>query len=371
MKKIFVIALAALMTAMSANAQFYEGPKQKKEKPKANPEDFNPSWFVNLQGGIQLPNTPGMGHLIAPVLSFNVGRNIIPLASGRISLEGCNSKVYNEYTGKKRTFKYVTASADGLFNLTNCFEYRERPINFYFIAGVGANWSAMPTTNSSKFSPNVRLGALVDWRLSRNFAINLEYRADNTNDQFNGRLETGTHDWYSSILLGMSLVLPDVKPIIEKEDNSELIASLNDQINKLRAENSELRNRKPETEPEVQVKTVEVEKKVVERIAVLPFVFFDCGKTTISKHQALNVKAIADYMKSNKATKVTVTGYASPEGKPELNQKLSDERAKAVAKMLTEKYGIEADRISTAAGGATCDILPEADLNRVCVSVAK
>ena len=371
MKKIFVIALAALMTAMSANAQFYEGPKQKKEKPKANPEDFNPSWFVNLQGGIQLPNTPGMGHLIAPVLSFNVGRNIIPLASGRISLEGCNSKVYNEYTGKKRTFKYVTASADGLFNLTNCIEYRERPINVFFIAGVGANWSSMPTTNSSKFSPNVRLGGMVDWRLSRNFAINLEYRADNTNDQFNGRLETGTHDWYSSILLGMSLVLPDVKPIIEKEDNSELIASLNDQINKLRAENSELRNRKPETEPEVQVKTVEVEKKVVERIAVLPFVFFDCGKTTISKHQALNVKAIADYMKSNKETKVTITGYASPEGKPELNMKLSEERAKAVAKMLAEKYGIDASRISTAAGGATCDILPEADLNRVCVSVAK
>ena len=371
MKKIFVIALAALMTAMSANAQFYEGPKQKKEKPKANPEDFNPSWFVNLQGGIQLPNTPGMGHLIAPVLSFNVGRNIIPLASGRISLEGCNSKVYNEYTGKKRTFKYVTASADGMFNLTNCFEYQERPINVFFIAGVGANWSSMPTTNSSKFSPNVRLGGMVDWRLSRNFAINLEYRADNTNDQFNGRLETGTHDWYSSILLGMSLVLPDVKPIIEKEDNSELIASLNDQINKLRAENSELRNRKPETEPEVQVKTVEVEKKVVERIAVLPFVFFDCGKTTISKHQALNVKAIADYMKSNKETKVTITGYASPEGKPELNMKLSEERAKAVAKMLAEKYGIDASRISTAAGGATCDILPEADLNRVCVSVAK
>jgi outer membrane protein OmpA-like peptidoglycan-associated protein len=368
MKKIFVIALAALMTAMSANAQFYEGPKQK-EKPAANPEEFNPSWFVNFQGGIQLPNTPGMGHLIAPAFSINVGRNIIPLATGRISLEGCNSKVYNEYTGKKRTFKYITGSADGLLNLTNCFEYRERPVNVFLVAGVGVNWSSMPTTNSSKFSPNVRLGGLVDWRLSRNFAINLEYRADNTNDQFNGRLETGTHDWYTSILLGMSLVLPDVKPIIEKDDNSAEIAALNDMINKLRSENMELKNRKPETE--VQVKTVEVEKKVVERIAVLPFVFFDCGKTTISKHQSLNVKAIADYMKSNKATKVTVTGYASPEGKPELNQKLSDERAKAVAKMLVEKYGIEADRISTAAGGATCDILPEADLNRVCVSVAK
>jgi outer membrane protein OmpA-like peptidoglycan-associated protein len=208
---------------------------------------------------------------------------------------------------------------------------------------------------------------MADWRINRNLALNLEYRADNTNDQFNGRLETGTHDWYTSILLGLSLVLPDAKPIVIKEDNSAQIAALNDEINKLRAENLELRSRKPQ----VEVKTVEVEKKVTERIAVLPFVFFDCGKTTISRHQALNVKAIADYMKSNKETKVAITGYASPEGKPELNQKLSEERAKAVAKMLTEKYGIDADRISTAAGGATCDILPEADLNLVCVSVAK
>lgn len=369
MKKIFVIALAALMTAMSANAQFYEGPKQKKEKPSANPEDFNPSWFVNFQGGIQLPNTPGMGHLISPVFSVNVGRNIIPLVTGRISLEGCNSKVYDAYSGAKKTFKYVTASADAMLNLSNCIAYRERPINFYFIAGVGANWSAMPTTNSSKFSPNVRLGGMAVWRADRNLSLNLEYRADNTNDQFNGRLEPGTHDWYTSLLFGISLVLPDVKTVIQKEDNSAEIAALNDQINKLRAENVELRNRKQEVK--VETKTVEVEKKVTERIAVLPFVFFDCGKTTISRHQALNVKAIADYLKSNKEAKVTITGYASPEGKPELNQKLSEERAKAVAKMLTAKYGIDADRISTAAGGATSDILPEADLNRVCVSVAK
>ena len=97
---------------------------------------------------------------------------------------------------------------------------------------------------------------------------------------------------------------------------------LNDEINRLRSENAELRNRKQEVK--VETKTVEVEKKVTERIAVLPFVFFDCGKTTISKHQALNVKAIADYMKSNKETKVTITGYASPEGNPEKNQKLSE-----------------------------------------------
>ena len=365
MKKIFVIALAAFMTAMSANAQFYD---PNKNKAKAKPaSEFNPDWFINLQGGIQLPNTPGMGRLVAPTFSLNVGRNITSLASARMGIEGCNSRVFNEYTGKKRTFKFFTTSADAMLNLSNCFSCTSCLVNFYLIAGVGANWSAMETTNSSHFSPNLRLGGMADWRINRNLALNLEYRADNTNDQFNGRLETGTHDWYTSILLGISLVLPDSKPVVVKEDNSAQIAALNDEINKLRAENMELRNRKPE----VEVKTVEVEKKVTEKIAVLPYVFFDCGKTNISKQQAANVKAIADYMKSNKETKVTITGYASPEGNPEKNQALYDERAKAVAKMLTEKYNIDASRISTAAGGATSDILPEADLNRVCVSVAR
>ena len=217
MKKIFVIALVALMTAMSANAQFYDPNKNKaKEKPAS---EFNPDWFVNLQGGIQLPNTPGMGRLVAPTFSLNAGRNITPLASARLSIEGCNSKVFSENIGKKTTFKFVTGSVDAMLNLLNCFSYVSRPVNFYIIAGVGANWSATQTTNSSHFSPNVRLGGMADWRINRNLALNLEYRADNTNDQFNGRLEAGTHDWYTSILFGISLVLPDAKPVVVKEDN--------------------------------------------------------------------------------------------------------------------------------------------------------
>lgn len=367
MKKVIAIALITALTALSANAQFYTPGNKKKVKPTLKQEDFNPSWFVNFQAGAQFPGTPGMGSIISPVFTLNLGRNIIPIASARVGIEGVKSKVHDQYTGEIKKFQYVTGSGDCLLNISNCIAYRERPVNFFLVAGVGLNWSGMKTTNSSQFSPNVRIGGLADWRLNRNLALNLEVRADNTNDQFNGRLENGTHDWYGSVLFGLSLVLPDVKPIIQKEDNSAEIAALNDMINMLRSENAELRNRKSK----VEVKTVEVEKKVVERIAVLPFVFFDCAKTTINKQQALNVKAIADYMKSNKETTVTITGYASPEGKPELNQKLSEERAKAVADMLINKYGIDADRITTAAGGATCDILPEADLNRVCVSVAK
>ena len=360
MKKIFVIALAAVLTAMSANAQCCG-----KEEGKAccGGCKYNPSWFVNFQGGIQLPNTPGMSHLISPVFGLNVGRNISPLFSTRLGIEGCNSKVYNEFTGEKQSFKYATGSFDAMVNLLNLISPKRRALNLYGIAGVGLNWSGMATTNSSKFSPNIRVGAQLDWRVAKNLAFNLEYRADNTNDQFNGRLEPGSHDWYTSLLLGVSLVLPDAKPQVVVKDNSAELKALNDRINALQAENAALKNRKPEVK--------EVVKTVVDKQTVLPNVFFQCAKSDISTQQAANVKAIADFLKANPNSNVTIKGYASPEGNPEVNQKLSEARAKAVADMLINKLGISADRIKTEAGGATSDIYPVNELNRVAVSIAK
>ena len=360
MKKIFVIALTAVLTAMSANAQCCG-----KEEGKAccGGCKYNPSWFVNFQGGIQLPNTPGMGHLISPVFGLNVGRNISPLFSTRLGIEGCNSKVYNEFTGEKQSFKYATGSFDAMVNLLNLISPKRRALNLYGIAGVGLNWSGMATTNSSKFSPNIRVGAQLDWRVAKNLAFNLEYRADNTNEQFNGRLEPGSHDWYTSLLLGVSLVLPDAKPQVVVKDNSAELKALNDRINALQAENAALKNRKPEVK--------EVVKTVVDKQTVLPNVFFQCAKSDISTQQAANVKAIADFLKANPNSNVTIKGYASPEGNPEVNQKLSEARAKAVADMLINKLGISADRIKTEAGGATSDIYPVNELNRVAVSIAK
>lgn len=359
MKKIFVIALTAVLTAMSANAQSCN----KDAKACCGGCKYNPSWFVNFQGGIQLPNTPGMGHLISPVFGLNVGRNISPLFSTRLGIEGCNSKVYNEFTGEKQSFKYATGSFDAMVNLLNLISPKRRALNLYGIAGVGLNWSGMATTNSSKFSPNIRVGAQLDWRVAKNLALNLEYRADNTNDQFNGRLEPGSHDWYTSLLLGVSLVLPDAKPQVVVKDNSAELKALNDRINALQAENAALKNRKPEVK--------EVVKTVVDKQTVLPNVFFQCAKSDISTQQAANVKAIADFLKANPNSNVTIKGYASPEGNPEVNQKLSEARAKAVADMLINKLGISADRIKTEAGGATSDIYPVNELNRVAVSIAK
>lgn len=354
MKKIFIIALTAVFTVMSASAQ---------ESDKDYISEFTPSWFVNVQGGIQMPYTPGdRGDLLSPAFSLNVGRNVNRYVSTRIGIEGAYSRYKDLYEADQyNRFTYATGSFDAMLNLTSVFCKENHPLNFFVLGGVGLNWSGAETTNSSRFSPNLRLGAQLDWRLSKNFAINLEYRADNTNDQFNSRLTTGSHDWYSAILFGVSLVLPDSKGAVK--DNSAELDALNKRINELQAENEALKNRKPEVK--------EVTKTVVEKEAILPNVFFKVSSSKISLQQKGNVKLIADYLKQNPDAKITVTGYASPEGNKNFNQKLSEKRANAVSNMLIKTYGISADRITTKAGGPTSDIYPENSLNRVAVSVAK
>ena len=357
MKKVFIIALAAVLSVMSVNAQ-----EHCNEAGKCC-GGFTPSWFVQFQGGVQLPNTPGLSSLISPAWSLNVGRNITPLVSARLGIEGVNSKVYNAFTDEKQHFKYATGSFDAMLNITNLIAKKcNRPVNLFGFAGVGCNWSGMATTNSSQFSPNIRVGAQLDWRVARNLALNLEYRADKTNDQFNGRLEQGTHDWYTSLLLGVSLVFPEGKKVIDRTDE---IDALNKQIDALKAENEALKNRKPE------VKEVVKETKVVEKTAVLPNVFFQCDKSNIQTNQKGNVETIANYMKQNPDCKVTIKGYASVDGNADHNQKLSEARAKSVADALVKNYGIAADRIFTEAYGETDAIFSERNLNRVAVSVAK
>lgn len=203
MKKIFVIALTAVLSAMSANAQSCDN----EGKACCGGCEFQPTWFFSAQGGIQLPNTPGMSDLISPVYSFSIGRNVNPIVSTRLGIEGWKSKVYNEFSGDKLNFKYATGSFDAMVNLLNLVSFKPRALNLYGIAGVGLNWSEMTTNNSSKFSPNLRLGAQLDWAIAKDVSLNLEYRADNTNDQFNGRLNNGSHDWYTSLFLGVSVRL--------------------------------------------------------------------------------------------------------------------------------------------------------------------
>ena len=102
-----------------------------------------------------------------------------------------------------------------------------------------------------------------------------------------------------------------------------------------------------------------------ERANLQPSVIFKQGKSVVERSQEANLEMIAKYMKNNKDAKIKISGYASPEGSKELNQKLSEKRAEACKNILVKKYKIDANRLETEGLGATDKLFDEVEFNRV------
>ena len=122
---------------------------------------------------------------------------------------------------------------------------------------------------------------------------------------------------------------------------------------KLEQELNEARNRAP--------KVITNQKNTLESV-----VTFRQGKVLIDASQKPNVERIATYLKNHPKARVNILGYASPEGSIEVNTRIANQRAEAVKKMLTEKYRINASRIS-AKGQGVGSMFEEADWNRVSI----
>ena len=142
-----------------------------------------------------------------------------------------------------------------------------------------------------------------------------------------------------------------------------LIASLNDEINALRAENAELAKR-PVNCPDVEIPAPMT--KIVGNV-----IYFRINSAVIDKNQVINVYNIAEYAKSNTET-ITLVGYADRQtGNPAYNLALSKRRAEAVADMLIKKYGISSDRIKIDWKGDTVQPYAENVWNRIVLMSAE
>ena len=95
-------------------------------------------------------------------------------------------------------------------------------------------------------------------------------------------------------------------------------------------------------------------------------VHFPKSGTAITADQRANVERVATYLKSHPEATCTIKGYASPEGKEDVNVKLANGRAASVKDMLVKKYGIAANRIN-AAGQGISNMFDELSWNRVSI----
>ena len=312
MKKYILVALTAFF-ALSANAQSDCCDKSGKCC-------FSPYWYIQAQGGIQLPFTPGnRGDLLSPVVGLNIGRQVTPLVGVRLGAEGWESKVKDQYVADTyNKFKYYATTFDAT-------------------------------------APAVRGGAIIEARLGKNVSLALEYRMTNTSTQWNGRIDGDKqHDWYSSALLGLAYNFGHkkvAKPAPEPEPEPIPVIE------------------EPAPEPAPVVVEKKPEPVVVKEEPLKETFFYLIRESDPDPETILN--KIADWCKKYPAKKITVSGYADKgTGNPKINAKYAQQRAEKVAKSLQEK-GVAADRMTVNSYGDTVQPFAENDRNRCVIVVGE
>jgi len=99
-------------------------------------------------------------------------------------------------------------------------------------------------------------------------------------------------------------------------------------------------------------------------------VFFTLDSYVVRDNQWMSIAKAAEYLYENPNARLEIAGYADKNtGNPAHNMKLSENRSKAVVKVLTEKFGIEASRLKITYYGDTVQPFEENDWNRVAIFV--
>ena len=140
--------------------------------------------------------------------------------------------------------------------------------------------------------------------------------------------------------------------------NNAEVDRLNGEINRLIAENDQLKNRKPE------VKTEVIRSK--EFITYPHFVNFNINETNVQDREKVNLQYVAEMIKTVPGKKFSVVGYADKQtGSAERNAVLAQQRAKNVYDVLTQMYGVSADQLTLdAKGGVDTMFLNDPQLSR-------
>jgi len=92
-------------------------------------------------------------------------------------------------------------------------------------------------------------------------------------------------------------------------------------------------------------------KKPAVKKSIALNVEFDTAKAIVKEKYYDNIKSVADFMKANPRTVVTIEGHTDNVGNAAYNKKLSEKRAKSVRQYMINKFGIDGKRIKTAGFG--------------------
>ena len=383
MKKIFaILAVCAVCVSASAQQPVYEKGK------------FFDNWSIGADGGI---NTNLYNwHKGGGVLGVQLTKAINPVVSFEFSTQlglddiawkgDANSWAISSPYNKKH-ISTINAIASTKINLMNWIGgYKCEPRLFEVQARGGVGYLRYVADEKQGNSAVLKVGLDFDFNLGEAKAWTVSLRPAILTDIIGAGLYRDANEEFGKGLFSTMQLTAGLTyhfknsngnhyiNCVRPYDQSEIDA-LMASINALREEygKSAARIRQLEDELAKKPKEVIVEKKVTEtkvqtkeEHSLECLVYFGQGKTTVSPAQLPNVERIATFMKNNKNSKVVIYGYASPEGNAEVNERIANQRAEAVQKLLVNKYKISADRI-TAKGKGVGDAFSEPDWNRVSI----
>ena len=378
LKTIFMSA-ALLAGCLTASAQ---QPQAADAKPC---NGFAPHWYVQAQiGGQYTLGEVKFGDLVSGNLQVAGGYNFTPVWGLRLALDTWQSKGGTDlsYLGLgEQTWKwnYIAPTVDVTCDLTNwILGYKpNRVCNFGLLAGIGANigWNndeandlraqilGKPFTDpahqmvycwdGTKTRFVGKVGAYVDFNISRRVALGLELNANATSDRYNSK-KAGNADWYFNALAGVKVRLGKLAP---KPAAAEPVV-IEKIVEKI-------------VEKPVE-KIVYKEPEAPKRETLRRDIFFTLRGSQVSRTEMAKVEDVVAYMNKYPESKVSVTGYADKgTGNPRLNVGYAQKRADVITNMLVNQFGISRSRIISDSKGDTVQPYEQNDLNRVTICICE
>ena len=390
MKKLF-LALAAAVLTVSVSAQ---------EKEVVTAHKTFDNLYLGINAGAATPmqewGDAGFMKGMAPSVGLRLGKNFT--TSFGLAVDG---NAYFESNDKSlmnaRTFiDAINVDALGTLNLSNFFGgYLGKPRRVELIALGGFGWThQFGLSRANGINSKVALDLAFNLGAHRAVQFYLEPalvfglwdngRMGNALSRHGSNFKFDSRSGLFQLNLGLNFKFGTSNgtknfAFARLRDQGE-IDDLNARINELRDESDSKDRRiardlrriaelEDSLEAAKKVKAPVVNKvtKVVtvNNNVLQPTVIFGQGKSSVDAAQMASVAMIAKYMKNHPESKILIKGYASPEGNPELNQKLSVARAQSVKDALVSRYGIAASRLTIQGMGATDELFDELDFNRV------
>lgn len=339
---------------------------------------FWDNWSMGVQGGATMKMSgEGFFKSARPAFGLTLGKQWTPILG--IDIQGMG---YVNTTNSSTMIDASDVSLIGRMNLMNLFAgYNGMPRPFEVETVTGLGWLHHYMTGSGDTDDlSARVGLNFNFNLGEDAAWTLGIKPavlfNLTGEYPSKKLAFNRNKANMEILLGLTYHFADedgnrhfalvnaIDPLALAAMNEEIndlrevivakdveLVGLADELMVVQDQLNEARNKEMETTGQ----TI----KILESVVAFPF-----NQSDVQTSQMPSLEHVANYLKDNPDAKITVNGYASPEGTEEYNLQLSQRRADAVKNILVDKYGIAADRIN-AIGHGVGDVFSVPAWNRV------